>query len=206
MPTKDAIQRIKMANLFQLLTDRELFEENEGDLEIIEMVEGEIRQFALYRLEQLIGMRDNTGVIQIQNTSNPFTGDEIKALKLLAQSALSMTGNVHQSPTRASQVPATVPTPVFASNPPMPTLEAKPVRRRRSKNKTVDATVPSQPVDPNNIEDVLKNTKYQNKPITQPIPMPTQMQMDMINAELAESNAKGFESQGFAGHVQTLIK
>lgn len=86
--TSEALVRIEMAKLYQLLLDNELFGDDAGDYDAITTVTDEIKAFVLERLETLIGMRDGS-TSHSAPARLPWNQNQVQALTELADTLLA---------------------------------------------------------------------------------------------------------------------
>lgn len=75
-----AMQRIEEANLFKTLINQDIFAPNSARPEILNSVNGKIREFAIKELEQLLGIRNAADPVVV---SSPFDDAEVYGLKML---------------------------------------------------------------------------------------------------------------------------
>lgn len=78
----EALKRIEQASLYQTLINHSLFAPNSARPEIMQLVENEIKAFAIERLEILLGMKNENNLEQ--GSSGQFNEEEVLALKAIA--------------------------------------------------------------------------------------------------------------------------
>lgn len=78
-----AMQRIEEANLFKTLINQDIFAKNSARAEILDSVNGKIKQFAIKELESLLGIRSRQEAAIV---SSPFDDAEVESLKTLSTS------------------------------------------------------------------------------------------------------------------------
>ena len=79
---REAVKRIEQANLYLALLNHPLFSANSARPEIITVVEAEIKEFILSRLETLLGTRPTAS--SVIPTASPFSSEQTEALKAIA--------------------------------------------------------------------------------------------------------------------------
>jgi hypothetical protein len=166
----EVVRRIEKAKLYEAFLKAELFQPGSADPSIIEEVNAEFRQYAIVRIETLMGLRqdDGSGVTAF---SLPFTEDEVSALKAVASRMIAQkqAGFTHAAAPKAAPPPMPKIQPVTMAQT-QPTRQARrtaPAKtapsRRRSANVSKTGQDLSQAHNPN------------------AIPMPSQ---DMMNAHI----------------------
>lgn len=206
----EAVKRIEQAKLYETLLKHNLFGPNSARAEIISIVEGEIKQFILSRLEILLGIKQNAQ----QNSVQVFLPEEVEALKAIANKLITKDKVNATQPTLNQvnhQVTINQPTqnyvPLSVINQPKinpipsnngtnqrPAPQKKQRQKTRSQNvSTITNADYSQAVNPNKL----------------PAPMPSQAQLDQINAQQAHLNSGGGGSAlnlgGQANPISKLI-
>lgn len=81
----EAVQRIEEANLYKHLINTSLFEEGSASPSVLDAVNEEIRQFALSRLQEKLGL----ATPKSDPVQSVFDKDELMVLKILAAKALN---------------------------------------------------------------------------------------------------------------------
>jgi hypothetical protein len=90
MVLSEAVKRIEQAKLYETFLKHKLFAEGSARPEIIQIVETELKQFILSRLEILLGIKPEKPTPN-QQVQSIFTDEEINALKQLAGRVLQKT-------------------------------------------------------------------------------------------------------------------
>jgi hypothetical protein len=207
----EALKRIEQAQLYKTLLTHDLFAQGSARPEVLEAVEREIRDFALNRLEVLVGVRPDTQVpVKVESQ---FTEAQAEFLKSLADRGLSRSATpspvpqiqpvqvskpiMHQAETQSIAPKLTprvqpVSTPVAAQPSRRPAVRRQPVaksqpaaqqsKRKRSQNISVDGRDLAQVNNPNKI------------------PMPTP---ELANAHIAAQAAQNMPS--LAGGEKGMI-
>jgi hypothetical protein len=86
----EAVKRIEQAKLYETFLKHKLFAEGSARPEIIQIVENELKQFILSRLEILLGIKPEKSTSN-QQVQSIFTDEEINVLKQLAGRVLQKT-------------------------------------------------------------------------------------------------------------------
>lgn len=94
----DALLRIEQAQLYKQLINHRLFAPGSASPNIQEAVEREVREFAIHRLEVLVGAKPD-----VQAAQQLFTEEEVAALKSLANRVINRPTTM--SPQGASPIP-----------------------------------------------------------------------------------------------------
>lgn len=208
----EAEKRIEQANLYQALLKHDLFGPGSARQEIIDSVRKEFKTFILSRLEILLGIKqEQEKAVTVQS---PFSDDEVNALKAIASRL------VKKDPQQTASVPVVnqVPTsqPVVTQKPVVNTinLEAsqsssqpkKIIKKTVIQRKAVNEQVQEQPVskkarkkESQNLSPITGQDYSQvvaDDPALRPKPMPSQAEMDMINARQAEMNSRSSSPVG----------
>jgi hypothetical protein len=203
----EAVKRIEQAKLYETLLKHNLFGPNSARAEIISIVESEIKQFILSRLEILLGIKQNVQ----QKEYQVFSPEEIDALKAIASKLITKDrGNTQPTLNQVShQVTINKPSSNYSPAPTInqPTINAigtvntgnqrsqQPKKQRQSRRSQNVSTITnadySQAVNP-------------NKP---PTPMPSQAQIDQLNAQQAHLNSgSGGSAIGLGGQSSPISK
>lgn len=98
-----ARSKLEQARLYEILINHKIFNGVDSDDEIVSIVETEIKEFILDRLEILLGMKEDSRLQKQESVSyeSPFSDDEVSVLKILAA---KVSGN---APSPARQVTET---------------------------------------------------------------------------------------------------
>ena len=199
---KEAVKRIEQANLYLSLLNHQLFSENSARPEIIEAVEGEIKDFILVRLEILLGVRAPANEVAV--TASPFSPVQTEALKAIADRLSQKDARPVQitpqvRPLGASTQPSVIQ--VNATTRPVPaatpTPKPSPKKGRPPGKKTVVIREPT-PEEGNRGSD---GTSYAQASGAGRLPMPSSEQMNMMNAV---SVTKGVPSSS-GGEIGALL-
>lgn len=141
----NARYRLELAKLYEMLINHNLFEGVQADDRAIEQVQSELKQYIIYRLEVLMGIRKQEKKPQLQENSSSLNEVEIDFLKQLAYKGTkgaSLTTKVEQKPEPVK------PSPVVNKIKPMVMPEAQKAPKKE---------IPQQPV-------VKQEAKPQPKP------------------------------------------
>lgn len=196
----EAIKRIEQAKLYETLLKHRLFGEGSARPEIMAIVETEIKQFILSRLEVLLGIKPSAQAEQVPAKSQ-FDEAQVEALKALANRLIQKEHNTPTTPSinqmpvvepKIQQVRPIQPTinPVGGgqaqvSQPQQVAAKKRPPRRARSQNVSqVAIQNPDGSVTP--VEQDYSQAVNPRKP---PLAMPSQAVIDQMNAQTAASNA-----------------
>lgn len=216
----EAMRRIEQANLYQTILKHSLFAEGSARPEIIEQVQRELMEFALGRLEALLGMGSTApatsrGPVKVEL---PFDDEQVDALKAIANRALKRNLETPQpqlntvTQPAAAPAPMPIPIPVPAVNPvkaaatartaPRPAARtaapAKPAapatatkpKRRRSGNVSAVTDDEGKVI----VDKDYSQAKGQgNHP--KPLPMPTPTQMNMQAAMAVDGNLRTIKTK-----------
>ncbi len=192
----EAIKRIEQAKLYETLLKHRLFGADSARPEIINAVEKEIKAFILSRLEVLLGIRAESQAAPARAES-PFSPEETEALRAIASKLLAKDKAVHVTQPTLNTVRATTSpsvTPVSVKQPtvnrvggskPQAQPSKKPGRRPKSQNvssvaiQRPDGTVVA-------VETDYSQAVNPNRP---PAAMPSQAQIDQMNAAQAAANS-----------------
>lgn len=182
-----AIKRIEQAKLYETLLTHDLFGEGSARVEIVQAVQAEIREFALNRLEILLGMKTPQAqaapVIQSQ-----FVPEEVVALRALAARMLK-----RDVPIREAN-PQIMPVMAASSAIPLSEIRAQVASISRPEAAAVPVHAPAEaPV----VQPMRRPKRSQAvNPRNRPLPMPSNDTMNAQNAILA---AKNEQAMGGAG-------
>jgi len=212
-------KRIEQANLYKAVLNAQLFAPNSARPEIIRAVDREFKDFVRTRLEVLLGIRPE-GQRPGQKTAGQFSDEEVQAIKALvgrliakgqAQAPANPQINQVQAPTprvtqvQTRQVPVPAVQQVQAAPQQIETQQVAPRMVKRVVSRKVNGqAVQSKPVassrsrrpKSNNVATVTGEDLSQAvNPAMPPRKMPSQAQMDMMNANTAARNAGGASPQ-----------
>jgi hypothetical protein len=189
----EAQARIETANLYQTILNHQLFAEGSARPEIMAKVEGEMKAFALERLEILLGMKNESRQNPVQ-VELPFSQEEIEMLKTVAGRFLSqkqpspptpqikMVNAVPQQHIQPQMRPVAVKT-QSAVQPKQQVRQPAPVQQpRQEAPKPKGKRAARSQATPASVTGV-------NLP--KPLAMPDQSTIDVINAQEAAKNSKG---------------
>lgn len=218
----EAMKRIEQAKLYEAMLNHQLFGPGSARPEIIKSVKKEIKDFILYRLEVLLGIRQegNLSTSGTASTPSPFDKEEVIALKDIAKKLITKNNAIASVPKINS---------ITTSQPAIATLEVQhvPIVNEAIQNKVVRRVVRKVvkgPVPNGRIAVPVKSTNGRRKSenvsvltgqdLSQavstarpPVKMPSQAQMDMLNAQQAESNARGAgQTSGLANAIKQTLK
>lgn len=221
----EAEKRIEQANLYKAILNSNLFGKGSARPEIIKVVDKEFKEFVMYRLEVLLGIKTEGGVRGAQpvQAALPFNQSEIAALKDIARKLVA-----RQGPTAAAPQVAT-PTiqPIMGNQEQTiePVTEDQeqeeaPQRQVRMVKRVVSRTRNGQPVQAkpkrapkpktNNVSEITGQDLGQaSLPERPPVRMPSASMMNAMNAEIAEKNARGgMQATGgmLSAHLKSLVK
>lgn len=216
----EAEKRIEQANLYQALLKHDLFGPGSARPEIIDAVKKEFKGFILSRLEILLGIKqESQKQLQVQ-VQNPFSEEEMSALKAIANRLNKKdlppqpaSPTVNSVPTQAPVVTKPVINTISSSSSNQ-SMNQQPVRKvvkktiihkKQLQDDTLDsvryASGPateqkkSKRKSTQNISSITDQdygqTAVEDDPTLRPKPMPSQSEMDMINARQAEMNSRG---------------
>jgi hypothetical protein len=205
----EAERRIEQANLYQALLKHDLFAPGSARPEIIDSVRREFKSFILSRLEVLLGIKPDTGkLLPAQEvTKNPFSEDEIKALRAIADRLTKKDQSQQPSQAPTPMINTVIAQPQVVQAPAVNAVNAQP-------QKVVKRVVKRVVASPNTSQQAQQPTKPQNKRKRtgnfskatgqeysqvvvednlnlRPKPMPSQQEIDMMNARQAQLNASG---------------
>lgn len=217
----EAMKRIEQAKLYEALLRHDLFGEGSARPEIIDNVKTEIKSFILSRLERLLGMKPDESVTSVQKVELPFTDEEVNALKALATRVLTTSKpsepkvaaptinsmpSVNTMQSNAAPKINSVSLPTQKAKAPTQTIsQQKPVQSQpKQRKRRQSQSVSKEGVDYSQVVD----------PTRKPMRMPSQSEMDAMNARQAEMNSgsSGISSLGanttatLLNHFQTLNK
>lgn len=223
----EAEKRIEQANLYKAILNSNLFGKGSARPEIIKIVDKEFKEFVMYRLEVLLGIKSEGGVRGAQpvQAALPFNQSEIAALKDIARKLVSRQGPQAAAP----QVATPTIQPIMGSQEQTiePVMEgedeeqqlANPPRQVRMVKRVVSRKVNGQPQAPvkksrkprsNNVSEITgQDLSQASNPARPPVPMPSASMMNAMNAEIAEKNARGgMQATGgmLSAHLKNLVK
>jgi hypothetical protein len=204
----EAMKRIEQAKLYEALLKHDLFGEGSARPEIIDAVKTEIKTFILSRLERLLGMKPEETATQAQRADLPFSDEEVDALKALASRVLNTSKPAEQKaatptikPMTAQQdiqhkttVVNTISVPKQAYKTPrqqQPVQSAQPKQRKRRQSESVS----KEGIDYAQVVD----------PTRKPLKMPSQSEIDAMNARQAESNSGSSGISGLGANTTATL-
>jgi hypothetical protein len=227
----EALQRIEQAKLYEALLNHQLFAPNSARPEVIKAVRKEFKEFIQFRLEVLLGMRADAKVgahnAPAQSVRSPFSDEETAALKDIAAKLVAKGRSVQSAPTINS---VSVPQPqiqaLSVNTGPQVQEVATPTQRttrtvtrrvvKRNGQVVSETDVPQQapakrgPRPKTNNVNPKTGQDYGQAaaPDIKPVPMPSQIAMDNMNANLAHKNMKGQASlsSGLGQAMQSMLK
>lgn len=191
----EAVKRIEQAKLYETLLKHSLFGPNSARPEIISTVENEIKQFILSRLEILLGIKPNP---EQQKKDNLFSEEEVDALKAIASKLISKDRAVSTTQPTINQV-RSGPTPALNINQPVQQIQ-KPVINQMPEASYSSQKQPKRRKQKSENVSAVTNADYSQavNPNAPPVKMPSQMQIDQLNAQLANMNS-GSMPTGMSG-------
>lgn len=195
----EAESRIEQANLYRAVLNHNLFSPNSARPEIIKRVRREFQEFTLYRLNVLLGITPDKGRPgAVQQATSVFSQEEITALKAIA-SRLTKKEQVTKVAPQINQVTASAPrlNPVEIED--MPAVQAVQPQQtgtrmvKRVKQRPAGQQKPGGRRQKSNNTSVITGQDLSQAVSTErpPAKMPSQAHMDMLNAQQADSNARG---------------
>lgn len=221
-------KRIEQANLYKAILNTNLFGPGSARPEIIKVVDREFKEFVMFRMEVLLGVKsEGQRPGAAAQAKSQFTDVEVTALKDLAR---RLTTKAPAANPTVNQISAPAPSVNQVSATPAPSIQPvqsdtpyqqdEPQKQVRMVKRVVKRTVNGQPAAPapvkngrrrsNNISEItgqdLSQAVSQARP---PLPMPRQSQINAMNAEQAEKNARGgAQATGgqLANHINALIR
>lgn len=197
-----ALDKIDMANCYRLVVDMSFFEPTDGPDHVLKTVTHEIKQFAINRLEMLLGDRPSDGSIQIEAMELPFTQEEVDILKMLIG---SVKGGATITPSFAQDDANEE---LSSANFTPPETKKRKAKKKSQSTSPAQASPPSEPTSTTGRprSEAQSNSKYQKvSPHQKPIPMPTQAEIDQIHAQEAHTYAGAFDN-AFSGSIGKLLK
>jgi hypothetical protein len=184
----EAVKRIEQAKLYETMLKHSLFGANSARPEIIAIVENEIKQYILSRLEILLGIKQQ----QPEKVTQQFSDEETEVLKLIAaklinkdkptssQPTLNQVQKNYQAEVKQTAVSQPVINPIGGNRQEMTHKPHQQQPQKRSRTKTRSQNVSS-----------ITNSDYSQaiNPNMPPASMPSQAQIDQINAQQAALNS-----------------
>lgn len=198
----EAIERIEQAKLYESLIKHDFFGPGSARPEIQSRVTKEIRGFILERLEILLGIKTNkvTETNTIHQTVSPFDNEEVDALKEIAGRLILKSRNsgtmMHSEP-QVKQFQNQQPNPqVNRVTPSQPRVNQVSTQKQpQQPPRRPSAPVPSTPIAEMTPEERLASGVYKPQAVSKihpPKPMPSQMQINAMNAEeVSKRQSKG---------------
>lgn len=207
----EAEKRIEQANLYQALLKHDLFGPGSARPEIIDSVRKEFKSFILSRLELLLGINQDSAKHLQQQVVSPFSEEELTALKAIANRLVKKEAAIQPSvPTVNSINPSPINTikPMVNALPDEPTktvkkIVKKTIIKKHPNSHVTDALkyIMAEPESKKNKRKTTQNVSdvtgqdysqaVADDPSLKPKAMPSQAEMDMINARQAEMNSRG---------------
>lgn len=210
----EAVNRIQQAKLYETLISAKLFAPGSADPNIIAVVENEMKTFAINKLEELLGMRSPQAAQQ--HVELPFDEEQIQVLSMLANRALkrSITPSMAPTPTptlNPIQAPAESRTETsqiaaaYAHTPAVNTIGQAPAPQPQPQRRPAPSRPQAQPQRrppaqgrrPRTANASEKTGKDLSQAVgrrRKPLAMPPQSTIDSMNANQADSNARGASS------------
>lgn len=215
----EAEKRIEQANLYKAVLNGNLFAKGSARPEIIKIVDKEFKAFVMYRLEVLLGIKNEAGLRpqQAAQMVSPFSQAEITALKAIA-ARLNKTAPPQQQLAQPMITPIAAESqeqiaPVTQEIEPQGQQTGERMVRRVVKRKTEGqpaTTKKARKPRTNNVSAITGEDLGQaQNPARPPVKMPSASMMNAMNAELAEKNARGGVQAthgAMAGVIQNLTK
>ena len=206
MREKEAVKRIEQANLYLSLLNHQLFGENSARPEIIDAVNGEIKEFILSRLEVLLGQKS---AVQ-PAAASVFSPEQTEALKDIANRLIKKDNKPATVAPQirplvsAGQAPTVNVTPAIRSvSPPQvaaqPTQQEKPRRGRRPKTIVIREPTPEE----GNLGS--DGTRYAQATGASRVPMPSNEMMNQMNAAAVAQNTPTGKSGDIGAILQAAI-
>lgn len=198
----EAVKRIQKAKLYETLLSHSLFAAGSAESEILEEVEQELKAIVEEKLEELLGMRSASRRQSVQ-AELPFDDEQVQALLAVANRALRRTPSLGSTPTPSINPVQNAPQEAAVAQPApqQPTIvpagrPQAPVVRRQAPQPQRQPQA-AQPAGPRRRRRPTENTSATNRDLSQaksarrpPRPMPTQAQIDDMNARQAERNSR----------------
>ena len=196
----EVITRIEKAKLYEAMLRHPFFSPDSAREEIIESVEKEFREFVVHRLEVLLGIKKpNERVTPSVQQPLPFSAQQVEALKRLADRVLDGA----KKPSQPTVNTVSVRSPVIST-----------VNSKVSSKKTAPAPAPAKKTAPAPRRQKTDNLNTQTgqdysqavSVVIPPLKMPSQMEMDQMNAIQAGKNASGAgQADGSAKLMEVAI-
>jgi hypothetical protein len=219
----EAMKRIEQANLYKALLDHQLFSPGSARPEIIAIVRKEFKTFILSRLEILLGIKQEANV-QLESSlkaKSAFDDGEVEALKAIAkrlsskQPTSSPTINSVEARTPQIQPLETKTVPQIQEVQPQ-TVSRKVIRRvvkRQPEQSQIQPQPQTQAQAVRGRKKRSDNTSvFTGQDLSQaineakpPMKMPSQMEIDMLNARQAEMNARGGATAGVGAAITQIL-
>jgi hypothetical protein len=197
----EAVKRIEQAKLYEALLNHNLFGEGSGRPELVAIVQKEIRDFVISRLENLLGIAPSNPKPEV-NTFSHFSEEEVGVLKLLAGRAIEKTKS-RLSPEPVVSPVASPPSQVPVSQTSVSHPTVKQAQVRQAAKPPISADKP--------VRKVIRKQRSQNigektgqdrsQPIGDPqlaarrLPMPSAEQMNQLAAAQAASNLEDVKNK-----------
>lgn len=195
----EAVKRIQKAKLYETLLSHSLFAPGSADAEILEEVEQELKSIIEEKLEELLGMR--AAKRAAEQVALPFDEDQIEILKLVADRALKRGSSLGSTPTPTINPVQTAPEPAprqaETHHPAIVPVgqTAQPAVRRQAQQQRPAAPAAAKPrgrrrPTENTSEKSGRDLSQAASRRRPPRPMPSQGEIDAMNARQADKNAR----------------
>lgn len=83
----DASLRLEQGNLYKMILNQDIFDGVDADARAVKIVQKQIRNFAKEKMEEMLGMRQETSTVEHLEIDFPFNQKEVEVLKALAHTA-----------------------------------------------------------------------------------------------------------------------
>lgn len=191
----EALRRIEQAKLYEAMLSHQFFSPGSAREEIIDTVTREFKAFIMQRLEILLGIKQEQALQQ--QMQMPFSEEEVSALKALAsrmveskkrESVLTSNPTVNQVSVQPS-APNPVQTNAIKLNPVNKTTAAKPAAKkpRRPRSQNVSQVAIKNP--DGSVTAINQDYSQAVSKIAPPARMPSQFEIDQMNAAQASQNS-----------------
>lgn len=121
--------RLEMSRLYEMLIDHDLFEGVDASPQAIKVVQDQLKNYIVERLEILLGIREERAKENAQLSS--FNDDEADFLRQLAHKGLAMAGKQPSEPKNSGLKPMSKPAPAGLKK--LPSQKLKPMVRPKSR-------------------------------------------------------------------------
>jgi hypothetical protein len=233
----EAMNRIEQAKLYEALLNHQLFAPGSAKNDIVKIVRKEVKDFVQFRMEVLLGMRADGKVGSHmqggQRGSGPsqFTDQQVSALRGIADKLISRgaqptinTVSVMQPQVQELSMPREPQVQEVEEAQPQQTRTVRTVTRRVVRRNGEIVSESSSPAPAQQRQGPAPKNKPREKtnnldpktgqdygqaalPSKPPVAMPSQAQMDMMNANLADKNLRGASTTGGLGQaLQVMLR